>query len=461
MMKRSHLLSVTVAGGFLLLAGCQDDASRARAAEAEALQQAATEYSGTVLSNPDLHMASHDDGATSKLSSLAGKGGTGTGGALLDASIQTDLALAALSEADALAAQNRAARAEVRGLLDAARILQQQAARHTSALNDSEQRVLDAARTQTQQQLETARAALNQISGPIAALEQQIQANRQRIDGMRQESRAQREMAFDAGDLDGYPYIVEAVRIDSDADTLERRNADLELELGQLHAQRDMVQSLVEQGNQAMATFQTTAGELQQSAQYHRQEAQRLNSEAANFQQQATAKLNEIRGVMTGGMNDLFERAAQHAEQASTRAGAAGPGSQAGRMMKVRALQTRARAYSSKMRDTADHAMLLKLAGQSTGDLVTSFNTAAEQTRNAYTQAMELLSQGGGDQSNAAMMNQLRTNLQQGINSASQDLEEVLSGAAVPDVTMPTPPSNSGSGSSAPTGGGADMGDGK
>lgn len=457
MMKRSHLLSVTVIGGFICLAGCQDEAAQARARDAAALQDAATEYSTTVLTNPDLHMASHDSSATAKLGSIAGKGGSGAASSMLDASVQTDLALATLAEAEAIAANNRAARTETRGLVDAARVLKQQAARHTAALNDSETRVLQAARTQTQQQLDTARTGLTQLQGPIASLEQQIAANRQRIQGLRAEARAQREKAFDAGDFEGYPFIVEAVRIDGDADTIERRTADLELELGQLLAQRSMLQAMVEQDEKALQTYQTTASELQSIADYHRQEAQRLTAEASTFEQQAQSKMSEIRGRMTGPLNDLFGSAAQYAEQASMKAGSAGA-SNAGRMMKVRALQTRARAYSSKMRDIVDHAMLAALAGQSTNEFVASYREAAEMAKAAYTEALEAVSQGAGDLS-ASVVNELRSNLQSGIDSASMDLEALLSGAEMPDITMPTPPSNSGG--SAPAGGGADMGDGK
>lgn len=458
MMKRSHLLSVTVIGGFIYLAGCQDEAAQARAQEAAALQDAATEYSATVLTNPDLHMASHDSAATAKLGAIAGRGGSGPASSMLDASVQTDLALATLAEAEAIAANNRAARTEARGLVDAARVLKQQAARHTAALNDSETRVLEAARSQTQQQLDTARTGLNQLQGPIASLEQQIAANRQRIQDLRAQSRAQREQAFDAGDLEGYPYIVEAVRIDGDADTLERRTADLEIELGQLQAQRAMLQAMVEQDEKALQTYRTTASELQSNADYHRQEAQRLAAEASTFEQQAQTKMGEIRSRMTGPLNDLFGSAAQYAEQASMKASSAGA-SNAGRMMKVRALQMRARAYTSKMRDIVDHAMLVALAGQSTSEFVTAYREASEMAKAAYTEALETLGQGAGDVS-ASVVNELRANLQSGISSASMDLEALLSGAEMPDITMPNPPSNTGSGGTT-TGGGADMGNGK
>lgn len=426
MTNRPCLLSLAVVSSLLLLPGCEDGDARTRSEQAVKVQNAAGQYAGTVLKNPDLHMASRDADAVRELNALSSAAGGSPGGSLLSASIQIDLAVTALAEAEASAALHRATRVEIAGMVAAIQRLEHRAAEHEGLDLAPERRVLDAARTSTQQQLQTATAALSQLDGPITATTGQITQSRNQVTALRERSRAQREQAFNAGDREGYTFILEAVRIDTEADAIERRLADLEIQLDQLQRDHAMAKAVSDQAQRTLASFEQTAGELQSTEGRQRQQAQAIRGEAARIRQSVQQKLDALKTELGGAWSDAISRAVQAANQSASMSDAAISSEQrdAGRLSKVRALQTTGRAHAMKARAYADQAYIVALSGGNASDLLNEQKSAADAARAAYTQALETLGESA-----------------QGVDQAAiTALRQSLAAAAGADLSAPALP---------------------
>ncbi|MGI9014829.1 MAG: hypothetical protein ACR2GY_11360 [Phycisphaerales bacterium] len=441
-------VTLLAAVSFLLLSGvgCEDEANQQLSQKNDALQTVSRDYT-TALTSEQPGRGLADMFTTSTPSA-----------ALVEASVLRDSADIALSKLEQMEAQSEADRQQLITLLGAAMRAEALAATH-GRFNDSVDRsTIEQERMTTESALRDVNAQQQQLTEPIQRLTSKNQTDQIEVNRLREESARLRDQAFDMGELEGFGPIQQAVAIDRQADAIEARIAQNNIELMDLQAQMALADAREQQFQIRAAGVNGAAQSMDDSSQQHTSAAGLIREANADIQRQFTEAWDQVkakdaeRARMYGEVSATLERAMSLCDQA----GSQGPSGNATQVLKARLQQMHGHTQSLRARSLQSDATLLALLAQS-GDAVSqaagasgklaAANKALTDTTSAakaaYTAASETLNSvsGANDRDVAILKAQLA--------AAAQGVEADLSSFATDDQA-----SNAGAGNTTSSTGG-------
>lgn len=443
-----HLILVTAiaaGSGLLLLAGCEDADARERANVQQSIHDAAAEYRAARHAEPD-EMVSQLQAVATRLNQVRGDGGQAQAVAMLQASVNRDLAEHRLSLAMDIERQHRAARAAMIDVVEVVNRLIGHAQGHMQVDFSRSQQELRVQEQDRRQQRQQAESHADEIERPLNDLRAANEADESRTFDLRRQEREAITTANELGPADGFEHYQRGIEFRQEADALEVQVARREIEIATLEdqyerasrraaLQGELAQTLVA----SQERLNSIAGDLQQEGRLTRDLAESLGQHIADML--AIVRDDNDSG---GRLASLYTEARDAMEQAASRTRAAG-NSDAARTLSARIDQLRGQLNAMRADALADHAILLDrmiaagdLFGR-VGDLrsereqtLSSRETALADAIDAYTAASDAFSSGRDGERTAAALQSIVQRLE------NEPLDPVTVAASAPvQVDMP------------------------
>lgn len=407
MRRTIQLFTLTASAGFLFLAsGCEDAETQAAVDRGDKITAASRSYSAT-LADQDREQA-----LNALVSDLAAGQSAPDAGTIVEAIAARDIAAGYLNEAALLEAENRGDRAAMAGMARGALRLGALADRYSSFDQSADASAIEAAAAEAQQSLEAIQGAVGDLERPVADLESQNLQDRQEVERLRAQARQHYDKAFELGDLNGFPDFQRAVDFDKQADAIEDRIVQREIELLDLtsqlafaQAQATELQNLIESAGLARSALDDAAGQRQQSATSMQGRSTDIGRSFSEAMQRVQQRMDSLAGIYDSALGKLDTAVAK----------SAGAG---GGIVKVRALQLKGQLYGAKARGLADQVALLTTLSEaeSVGDASqfrSALNSAAQELQDAqaaasdaYREASQSLGAVGGNPQQTARLRQ-------------------------------------------------------
>jgi hypothetical protein len=312
----------------LLFAGCKDENTARRAEIDRLIRKATADLAAATAMSVDPGDASFEklrgelERVVSALSPVRdGVDGQQAAAALITASAQRELAAMTLDEAAVIERANRRLRGQLHGHLDAATRLDALARGLESRSYDGHVATLDAQRASADGALREYGSRLADLDDPIAErirLNDQDAAEARRLEG---EATALRRAAAEAGPADGLARVNESIALQREADRFEYQIANREIDLDyELRPEHELastrmahLSSLLDEMSAAARALtereKVTDGELSATREL-------LNTHGKALVQ----RLADMRRESAETLAPLYDKAAEHLEQAVTAA---------------------------------------------------------------------------------------------------------------------------------------------
>jgi len=408
--RRSLAVSFTLAasvGAVFVLGGCEDEADAQRLAASTALRDASLKYA-------DAATAEDRAGALESAAQALAGAGSGSGGAgdsagaaaLLEASARRDLAAIRVAVAQSHHSVLRGLRVEMMGMAGVSRQANAAAGSLDGFDRSAIESSISATRQQLQAALEQATAAQSRLQQPVDQMTAASEADRAKVNALRDKARQHRENAFELGNGPAsHAETLAAVEVDRQADVIEAGMSLREVELGGLRSQLAIATVTVDQLRQQIETaYENSAG---------------LSANEGNFDQGASG-LREQSSAMRTAFQAAWQSAGTESDALAAAAGEAitqidqgvakcdvaarGPDASSARVLKARLLQLKARALALQAASAADQVTLTRMlveSGSALGDAAafqaelqaaTATHAAmSQQAHSAFTEAAAAL----------------------------------------------------------------------
>jgi len=370
MRRTIQLFTLTVSTGFLFLAtACEDSETKAAVERGEKIAAASRSYGATLADQQ------REQALNSLASDLAAGQTSPDAGTIIEAIAARDVAAGHLTQAAVLEAANRGDRAAMTGMARGTLRLGPIADRYSSFDESAGGAAIDTAEAEAQQTLQAVQDAISKLERPVADLESQNLQDRQEVERLRAQARQLYDKAFELGDLNGFPDFQKAVDFDRQADAIEDRVVQREIELLDLTSQLAFAQTQAVELQKQIDSAQQARTSLEDAAGQHQQSATSMQGRTGDISRafnEAMQRVQERMDTLAG----IYNGAAAKLDTAISKAAGKGGG-----IVKVRALQLKGELYDAKTRGLADHIALLATlsSAQSIGD--------ASQFRSAVTGA--------------------------------------------------------------------------
>jgi predicted nucleic acid-binding Zn-ribbon protein len=383
--------------------GCEDAETQAAVERSRQITAASQQYPGAYF-EADREQA---------LQALAGGlGDEADAGAIIQAAAARDIAAARLNEAAVLEAENRGDRAAMAGIARGAMRLTSLSNAFTSFDQSANAAAIDAAGAEAAETLGAMQTAIADLERPVADLEAQNQQDRQQIERLRTQARQLYDKAFELGDLNGFPSFQQAIDLDKQADAIEDRVVqreiellDLQSQLGFAQAHATELQNQIDSAAQARAALDDSATQLEGAAAAMTTQ----NSAFGRTFQEALGRVQQRMDQLAG----IYDGAASKIDEAARLAQGQGAG-----IIRVRAQLLKGELNQMRARGLADHvALLTTLASAGSvgdaGQFRSALDSASQELEAAnqaaaaaYQEASQALNSVGGSSAQTARLRQ-------------------------------------------------------
>ncbi|MCP3902413.1 MAG: hypothetical protein GY715_02160 [Planctomycetes bacterium] len=400
-----------------LVGGCEDDASRQRAAAQEAIETAGNDLELALVSSP-LPGDDNFEATRGKLQGIV-TGLTRLNGADEGQQVAADLLLAAshsrlagmrLTEVQQIETNHRARRAELHSQLDAALRLDGLAEAREGLSSDGSRDHLEGERDKSEDRLAQFSQRLAELDEPISerrARNREDGGEATRLDGEANDLRREAARQGHAGGLGTYE---EAIRLERKADQYEYRIAQRRNELEyEYMPEHQLAERRAELAREMMQTVSATENSLDEQDSIRANEIRTTRELVGQFRERIEAGLNEIDATAASELAERYDETLQHLEKTRTAANRAltrspREGKDTARLALARAHEVEGRMYAARaMGLTGQAAILERLAdaGDSVGNadryrselsrVTTAADEAVEKAKAALAEARDTL----------------------------------------------------------------------
>jgi tetratricopeptide (TPR) repeat protein len=306
---------------------------------------------------------------------------------MLSAAAHRELTALKIREAAELETSFRHQRMVVRGLLDAAGGLQAMAEGRGSLDLDRSQAALSQQRQEIEGTASRFRSEMAELDGPIAQVNQEITADRQRVEQLSAEANALRREAMELGVYQGFGRFEEAVALEREADRVEsqiaHREINLDYELLPAHRRAE----------RSVANADGLLGAIDTSMEIVSQHVNLMQSDARTtlerVQELSTAIADRVDSINQLAASDLqtrYQAALDSLDQAQVLLSRATRGISRDAADSVRLATTRVQAlrgqlHLAQLRGLSDHLSMLETLDDAADILGTDYQPLLAQTR--------------------------------------------------------------------------------
>jgi hypothetical protein len=479
-------LTAAVCGSAVLFAavGCEDADARQRDVVQQQIIDATAQFQHAALGalSPDDDLdhprrQQYDDELRKKRSELQriagsmsaireGEPGQQAAALLLAASAHRELAMIELRGIYRLEAEHHQDRRLAESILHSIRSLASIHAAREAMTTQQHRAALNQSRQVSQQQLQLVRDELSRVRQPISDITQRNERDRAQVDELRDQATALMRRADELGPADGRATFEEAIGIHRQADLIEFRLAQRELELTLEHQPAEALAAGQQQSIEALIqSLQSAIRDLESMDELYASDAARLDERISGqrntLRQQVQQLSTSLKGE--GKLYEAYEKATEHLEQALSLARRAsgqlrGDTTGAASIAEARAHESLGRLHWNRAGGLADHLALLAAivdAGNAVGD-VQPFRADIEQFTQQHSSLREKAKEslnsakdslGGIGGAAAQQAGVARANIEMllaALDGRDVDLQPPAAPAPVPDRTEPAAPSGDG-----------------
>jgi hypothetical protein len=352
--------------------GCEDAEAKRRAEVQQQITDARTQFQRASLASTDPG-DDHAQQTRSELNRIVsnlqgvtdGAPGQQAAKSLLMAEALRELSLIEYRRIHALESEHQVERQIARNRLLG---LQRLAAAHQAreAITAQQYRAeLQQLRRATDDQLRQLQQQIAQLSQPIAELTERNERDRERVDELREQAIEMIRKSEELGPADGFRTFEEAIKLHREADLIEFRAAQRELELMLEHQPRhDMAERSSRAAEDLKQQLQQAIHDLESFDQIYSSAASQLRSRIEEGRDELREYVERITASMRDELSSAYEEAARHMERAASQARQAamqlrGEDANAARLVEARANESLGRLYWQQAAGVTDHLDML------------------------------------------------------------------------------------------------------